>query len=135
MTRVFVICGGLLGLLGLNACGGEVGLMVVGASMATLIHTDKTIVDHAVGRSTDQDCSVLYLARDEDYCKPLIPIEPSQVAYMASTLYCYRTLGGVSCYDRPDYSASSQTRIVFGDTLIAPLASPPLASRSEPAIQ
>ena len=135
MTRVFVICGGLLGLLGLNACGGEVGLAMMGASLATLIHTDKTVVDHAVGYSTDRDCSVLYLARDEDYCKPLEPIEPSQVAYMSAALYCYRTLGGVSCYDRPDYTASSQTRIVFGDTLIAPLASAPLASRSEPAIQ
>ncbi len=54
---------------------------------------------------------------------------------MSQALYCYRTLGGVSCYDRPDYTASSQTRIVFGDTLIAPLASAPLASRSEPALQ
>ena len=36
---------------------------------------------------------------------------------------------------RPDYTASSQTRIVFGDTLIAPLASTPLASGSEPAIR
>ena len=46
-----------------------------------------------------------------------------------------RDLGGVSCYDRPDYTASSQTRIVFGDTLIPPLASAPMASISEPAIQ
>ncbi len=135
MTRVFVICGGLLGLLGLSACGGEIGLVMAGASVATLIHTDKTVVDHAVGFSTDRDCSVLYLARDENYCKPPVPIEPGQVAYMSSALYCYRTLGGVSCYDRPDYTASSQTRLVFGDTLIAPLASIPLASRSEPALR
>lgn len=135
MTRVFVICGGLLGLLVLSACGLGSSVVLAGASLATLIHTDKTVIDHAVGLSTDQDCSVLYLARDEDYCKPLTPIEPGQVAYMASALYCYRTLGGVNCYDRPDYTASSQTRIVFGDTLIAPLASTPLASRSEPAIQ
>jgi len=132
MTRVFVICASLLGL---SACGGEVGLAMMGASLATLIHTDKTLVDHAVGFSTEMDCSVLYLARDEDYCKPLVPIEPGQVAYLSSALYCYRTLGGVNCYDRPDYTASSQTRIVFGDTLIPPLASTPLASLSEPSIQ
>ena len=135
MTRVFVICGGLLGLLGLSACGGEVGLMMMGASVATFIHTDKTVMDHAVGLSTERDCSILYLAQDQDYCKPQVPIEPGQVAYMSQALYCYRTLGGVSCYDRPDYTASSQTRIVFGDTLIPPLASAPLASLSEPAIQ
>jgi hypothetical protein len=131
MTRVFVICASLLGL---SACGGEAGLMLLGASTATLIHTDKTVVDHAVGFSTDRDCSVLYLAQG-NYCKPLEPIEPGQIAYMSSALYCYRTLGGVSCYDRPDYTASSQTRIVFGDTLIAPLDSIPVASRSEPALQ
>ncbi len=132
MTRVLVICAGLLGL---SACGGEIGLVMAGASVATLIHTDKTVFDHAVGLSTDRDCSVLYLARNENYCKPSVPIEPGQVAYMSSALYCYRTLGGVSCYDRPDYTASSQTRLVFGDTLIAPLASTPLASGSEPAIR
>ncbi len=131
MTRVLVICASLLGL---TACGGETGMMLMGASLTTLIHTDKTLVDHAVGLSTDRDCSVLYLAKDDDYCKPPVPIEPGQVAYMSSALYCYRTLGGVSCYDRPDYTASSQTRIVFGDTLIPPLASAPMASRSEPAI-
>ncbi len=132
MTRVFVICASLLGL---SACGGDVGLAMLAASTATFIHTDKTVMDHAVGLSTDRDCSILYLARDQDYCKPQVPIEPGQVAYMSQALYCYRTLGGVSCYDRPDYTASSQTRIVFGDTLIAPLASAPLASRSEPALQ
>ncbi len=132
MTRVFVICASLLGL---SACGGEIGLAMMGASVATFIHTDKTLIDHAVGLSTERDCSILYLARDQDYCKPQVPIEPSQVAYMSQALYCYRTLGGVSCYDRPDYTASSQTRIVFGDTLIAPLASAPLASHSDPALQ
>ena len=132
MTRVFVICASLLGL---SACGGDVGLAMLAASTATFIHTDKTVIDHAVGLSTDRDCSVLYLARDQDYCKPQVPIEPGQVAYVSQALYCYRTLGGVSCYDRPDYTASSQTRIVFGDTLIAPLASAPMASRSEPALQ
>ncbi len=132
MTRVFVICASLLGL---GACGGEVGLAMMGASVATFIHSDKTVVDHAIGLSTERDCSILSLARDQDYCKPQVPIEPGQVAYMSQALYCYRTLGGVSCYDRPDYTASSQTRIVFGDTLIAPLASAPLASRWEPAPQ
>ncbi len=132
MTRVFVICASLLGL---SACGGDVGLAMLAASTATFIHTDKTVIDHAVGLSTDRDCSVLYMARDQDYCKPQVPIEPGQVAYMSSALYCYRTLGGVSCYDRPDYTASSQTRIVFGDTMIAPLASAPLASGPDAEIQ
>jgi hypothetical protein len=128
MTRVFVICASLLGL---SACGGEAGLILAGASIASFIHTDKTVVDHVVGYSTARDCSVLYLSEDENYCKPQVPVEPGQVAAMSATMYCYRTLGGVSCYDRPDYTASGQTRIVFGDTLVAPLASAPVASNSE----
>ena len=132
MTRILVICAGLLGL---SACGGDVGLALIAASTASFIHTDKTVVDHAVSYSTDRDCSVLYMANDENYCKPPEPIEPGQVAYMSSVLYCYRTLGGVSCYDRPDYTASSQTRIIFGDTLIAPLESAPVAALHEPALK
>ena len=131
MTRILVICASLLGL---SACGGEVGLAMFAASTASFIHTDKTMVDHAVSYSTDRDCSILYMANDENYCKPAVPIEPGQVAYMAQALYCYRTLGGVTCYDRPDYTASSQTRINFGDTLIPPLASAPMAALQEPAL-
>ncbi len=132
MTRVFVICGALLGL---TACGADIGLVLLATSTASFIHTDKTVVDHAVGFSTDRDCSILYAANDQSYCKPSVPIEPAQVAYMSQALYCYRTLGGVSCYDRPDYTASSQTRIIFGDTLIAPLASAPMAALYEPALK
>jgi len=31
---------------------------------------------------------------------------------LSASLYCYRTLGGISCYDRPDYMAS-QTRLNY----------------------
>ena len=93
MTRILVICASLLGL---TACGGEVGLAMLAASTATIIHTDKTVIDHAVGLSIDRDCSILYMANDENYCKPPVPIEPGQVAYMSQALYCYRTLGRVT---------------------------------------
>ena len=55
MTRVIVICASLLGL---SACGGEIGLAMMGASVATIIHTDKTVMDHAVGLSIERDCSI-----------------------------------------------------------------------------
>ena len=54
---------------------------------------------------------------------------------MSSALYCYRTLGGVSCDDRPDDTANNQTRIVFGDTLIPPLESAPMAALQKPALE
>ncbi len=130
MTRIVVLCAGLLGL---TACGGEVGLALLAANTAIFIHGDKTVVDHAVSYSTERDCSILYAVNDRNYCQPLEPIEPGQVAYLSSVLYCYRTLGGVSCYGRPDHAASSQTRIMFGDTLIPPLQSGRLAALPNPA--
>lgn len=124
MTRIFLLC---VALFGLSACASP-GVLLVGASMVTLIHTDKTVSDHVVGWITDKDCSLLYAAADKDYCRPFESPEKAQVAFMNSTLYCYRTLGGVSCYDRPDYTASSQTRINFANTLIEPLGSQTLAA-------
>ncbi len=131
MTRVLFVCASLLGLTG---CGSDAGLALFAASTATFIHTDRTVYDHAVSYSTDRDCSILYLANDEAYCKPAEPIENDQIAFMSSALYCYRTLGGVSCYDRPDYTASSQTRINFGNTLIPPLDAGAMAALPEPAL-
>ncbi len=40
MTRILVICASLLGL---SACGGDFGLMMVGGSMASLTYTKKTL--------------------------------------------------------------------------------------------
>lgn len=113
MTRILVLCAGLLVLTG---CGGEVGLAVLAASTATFIHTDKTPVDYAVGHYRDEDCSILYAAYEEQYCKPLQTVEVDPIAEFARTHHCYRTLGGVSCYDQPELSASTQTRVNFANT-------------------
>ena len=126
MTRVLVICASLLGL---SACVGDPSLMLVGGSLTSLTYSKKTLIDHAVSKYTEKNCSILHTARNEEYCQAPGLSEREKVAYMASTMYCYRTLGGVDCYDRPDYMASSQTRVVFNDTAIKPLEAPALASR------
>lgn len=132
MTRLLFICTMILGLSG---CGGDAGLLLMGGSLSSLTYTKKTLVDHAVSNYTELDCSILHTARNEKYCQAPELSEREKVAYMASTMYCYRTLGGVNCYDRPDYVASSQTRVIFSDTLLKPLESPALASRSNTPIQ
>ena len=100
-----------------------------------MTYTKKTLIDHAVSNYTETNCSILHTARNEEYCQAPKLSEREKVAYMASTMYCYRTLGGVNCYDRPDYMASSQTRVVFSDTLIKPLESAALTNRSKTPIQ
>jgi hypothetical protein len=130
MTRTAVLFATLLALAG---CSGP-GVLLAGASLATLIHTDKMPADHLAGYVTEKDCSVLHTVAKEPYCQNAEPDGHERLAAMSARLYCYRTLGGVSCYDRPDYSASSQTRLDYayrpgGNSLPgqAPLAALPEA--------
>jgi len=124
MTRTALLLGCLLGLSGCAASA-----VFVGANMATLMHGKKTIPDFAVSAQKKQNCSLLHASRNEPYCQPT-PADTSRqaLAVMAESRYCYRTLGGVSCYDRPDYVASSQTRVDFAAGYVpepqGPLAPP-----------
>jgi hypothetical protein len=62
----------------------------------SLINTDKTIIDHLAGVVSGQDCSTLRSMDGGHYCQPRyenVPVVPP--------LYCYRTLGAVTCYDQP----------------------------------
>jgi hypothetical protein len=93
---------GLAALLGLAGCE-PASMMMSGAGMATLVATDKTLTDHAISLALDRDCSFVRSSRGESFCAP----EPSP----SVAAHCYRTLGGVSCYRRPDPAASERARV------------------------
>lgn len=96
-------------LLGLTACDPSSQAMMTGASLVSLAHTKKTLGDHFNTWAFDKDCSTLEFVNGEEYCKEF---EDETVnAAPEKTHYCYRTLGGVSCYTKPDKSASAQTKI------------------------
>lgn len=112
MTRTALLLACLACLAGLPGCAG-MGLAFVGANMATLMHTDKTIPDIMLSEQRGKDCSLLHAANNEPYCQSA-PEDPRQVlAKLAETRYCYRTIGAITCYDRPDYMASAETRLRF----------------------
>ncbi len=67
----------------------------IGAETYTLINTDKLIVDHIASASQDRDCSSVKAIEGEPYCR-VPPVHESE------RTYCYRTLGQVNCFDRPD---------------------------------
>lgn len=96
-------------LFGLTACEPSTQVMLSGASLVSLAHTDKTLGDHFNTWAFDKDCSIVQFANGEEYCQEhedetaQIPEEPD--------LHCYRTLGGVSCYREADNSASAQTKV------------------------
>lgn len=69
----------------------------------SLINTDKTVIDHVAGVMSGQDCSTLRSMDGGHYCQPHyenVPVVPP--------LYCYRTLGEVTCYDRPSNNAGDK---------------------------
>lgn len=97
-------------LLPLVACDPATATMViVGSSAASLAHTDKTMPDHVATWVTGEDCSLLrYTEENGPYCQPEAQVETPATA---PQLVCYRTLGTIDCYDKPDPKASSFTMI------------------------
>ncbi len=99
----------ILGLTALlSACGPET-LVSTGLGVASLKTTDKTLTDHALGLVTNQDCSTLRAQRGDIYC---LTDEEMQARIPAQPEYCYRTIGGVDCYDRPDESKGA-SRLLY----------------------
>lgn len=85
-------------------------LLMGGATLVSFIHTDKTISDHIIGAVTKKDCSTLrILTEGKPFCRDPAEAQANvanaaQVAAQtaAAGANCYRKLGRVRCYDRPN---------------------------------
>ena len=111
MKRFAPLC---LVMLGLGACDPASQGALVGVSLVSLIHTDKTLSDHVVSSIEDKDCSVLHVVDKEPYCQDKAGTENDPDANNSVALarsYCYRTLGQISCYRQPDAMASGYARV------------------------
>lgn len=65
--------------------------------VATLIVTDKLMVDHVVSFVRHEDCSAVRASQGEPYCRPI------RVAYVpAPEPFCYRTLADANCFTTPN---------------------------------
>jgi hypothetical protein len=127
MSRLFVIAALLLAV---TACGEakaikedpawhlyQIGGIVLGLDVVSLINSGKTLDDHFIGNATDQDCSTVRLSKGGPYCVPL----PAPVAMIDVTEYCYKTLGGrATCYTQPLPSDASQYNGSRTDQIPAP---------------
>ena len=87
----------LLAYLLLTGCGGVPGLSQLQG--AVVIGTDKTIEDHIMSMSSGKNCSIVRKEKGLTYCEE---DEPE----INHNLFCYKTLGSVTCYDRPDSNLS-----------------------------
>ena len=83
-------CAVMLGLAGCESLPGYGE-----AEAVSLMATKKTLTDNVVSYYSGKDCSTLRKEQGLAYCKE------DQVIPKAN-VYCYQTLGSVTCYDRPD---------------------------------
>jgi hypothetical protein len=119
----------LISLLALSGCG-ALAITFVGANMATVIHADKTIPDMVLSEQSGKNCSLLHASRNEPYCQSAPPDPTEALAVLANNRYCYRTLGRIDCYNRPDFLASGQTRVNFANGFLPAGREPaPMAQR------
>ena len=65
------------------------------AEGAFVVGSDKTIADHLISLNSGKNCSFIRKERGLPYCEEdEVTVQPN--------VYCYKTLGEVTCYDRPD---------------------------------
>ncbi len=103
--RSLVIC------LSLSLLGGCANGIIPGFSQAeavSVIGTKKTITDNIYSFYYGKNCSSLRTNRGLTYC------EEDEVLPKAE-IYCYKTLGRVTCYDRPDPYRSQGTHQKVGE--------------------
>lgn len=90
----------LIGLtIGLSGCtGGSITSgHLLAATAAVIINEDKTPADMLASAITGLDCDTIRKSRDKGpLCRP-----PHQDV-IEPPLYCYRTLGTVNCFERPN---------------------------------
>jgi hypothetical protein len=65
------------------------------AEGASVFASGKTASDHVVSLLSGKNCSVVRTERGLSYC-----IEDQ--VFIESRVFCYKTLGSVTCYNRPD---------------------------------
>ena len=85
--------------MGLSACTGASTYManfpqMLGIEGATVVGTGKTIGEHIISFTTGKNCSTVRKNTGKHYCEEDEVVMPNEV-------YCYNTLGDVSCYAEP----------------------------------
>jgi hypothetical protein len=103
--------------LGLGGCGipavvAPLGI-AAGVEGVSLNQTGKTASDHLSSWITGEDCSVLRSTKDGgSYCRSAAEIAQAQAALHRPYLGdCYRLRSGITCYDAPDATHTSETNV------------------------
>ncbi len=98
MRRVLFIAG-LVMLAAISGCS-VIPTFAAAEGVSTVL-TKKTVTDHIVSLARGKDCSTIRVDRGQSYCVEDEINPPVNV-------YCYRTLGSVSCYNKKNPYNSGQ---------------------------
>ncbi|MBF0094077.1 MAG: hypothetical protein HQL33_06390 [Alphaproteobacteria bacterium] len=71
--------------------------LLIGGDIVSLANTRKTMADHVMSMVSGKDCSTLRAQDGDDYCIEHVKWLPRETPMV----YCYRSLGTPTCYDRP----------------------------------
>ncbi len=94
ILRSLILALAVLAAAALASCGAVPGFAQVEG--ATTIATEKPLSDHFVSFMSGKNCSTIRREKGQTYC------EEDELRSAAPKVYCYRSIGGVNCYDRPD---------------------------------
>ena len=73
------------------------------AEGVSLMGTEKTLGDHLISLSSGKNCSTVRREQGLTYCEEDMP-------QIRQNIYCYRDLGGVTCYDKADPHGMNQNQ-------------------------
>ncbi len=94
-------------LMTLAACGAS-SFLVLSGSMANFIQTDKLPTDYVAEWASGKECRTLVAMKDGG---PLCRKSFDGPRVYEKPVYCYRTLGQITCYDEPDPYRTSTQRV------------------------
>jgi hypothetical protein len=97
--RIVVI---VAALLIVSACNSVPSIAIIDG--ASVVSTEKTLEDHAVSIYLGKNCSTVRVEQGLSYC-----VEDE--VFPVPAVYCYRTLGEVTCYDKPDPHKGRHQRV------------------------
>ncbi|MDA0997433.1 MAG: hypothetical protein O2944_04400 [Proteobacteria bacterium] len=106
-SRAFMLIRALCLLVPLSL-GGCDPFTIAQVEAVSVMGSDKTVIDHAVSIGSGKDCSTIRKERGMTYC-----VEDEKI--INPKIFCYRDLGRVTCYDRPDPYRNAQQRVDMND--------------------
>jgi hypothetical protein len=91
----------------LAACGSS-SFLVLSSSLANFIQTNKLPTDFVAEWASGKECRTLVALKDGGpLCRK--SFDPPRV--YQKPIYCYRTIGRITCYDEPDPYGTSSGRV------------------------